>query len=55
MVSRIRIKTKAERLAMDVVEMIRLNEQLQVEWTSRPPSDEAIFRMTHAAYRGSLT
>ena len=50
-VTRLRIKDKAERLAMDVIGVQRVSNELKVEYPDQPPSDIEIVRETQEAIR----
>ncbi|QEG43187.1 BON domain-containing protein [Roseimaritima ulvae] len=52
-VTRLRIKDKAERLAMDVIGVRRVANELKVEYSEQPPSDIEIVQETQAAIRRS--
>jgi osmotically-inducible protein OsmY len=48
-VSRLRCRERAERLAMDIVGVIAVDNELKVEPTTNPPTDEEIIDWTQAA------
>ncbi len=52
-VERLRCKERAERLAMDIVGVIAVDNELAVEPTANPPSDEEIIVLTQAALERS--
>ena len=52
-VSRLRAKERAERLAMDTVGVVSVDNELQVEPVSSPPTDEGIIVLTQASLERS--
>ncbi|WP_186776236.1 BON domain-containing protein [Rubripirellula reticaptiva] len=50
-VTRLRIKEKSERLAMDVIGVQQVSNELKIEFSDRSPSDSDIIRETQEAVR----